>query len=346
MPRFIWNKRNFTWLFGILLVTNWYVKFHIQFFATTRAGAAICAIQKDALPYIDEWVDYHYSIGFKKIFVYDNSPEFALVEWYNNRKNRTHDVDFIEIKHFPGNGEQMHAYEDCIDRISDSKSHSWIAFIDLDEFFVIQDRQTYPHIMDLLDTLPRDAGALGVNWYVAGYSNQTIYEPKPVTLRFQRRQPMTNAHIKSIVRVSSVSEITEVWVHNVKFVDKTRGFKTMDTNGGIIQDAFNENGPTDKIVLYHYHTKSIEEFKARCNRGRADLKTTNKADNPACYEDQRLIDYLDSEFGESRTIFDDTPWKILKENIPAYSKFESVVNYATVPAETTNPTNAHTANET
>ena len=38
--------------------------------------AAICAIQKWGLRYIDEWVDYHLAIGFQTIFIYDNSDDF------------------------------------------------------------------------------------------------------------------------------------------------------------------------------------------------------------------------------------------------------------------------------
>ncbi len=41
--------------------------------------AAICAIQKWGLRYIDEWVDYHLAIGFQTIFIYDNSDDFETL---------------------------------------------------------------------------------------------------------------------------------------------------------------------------------------------------------------------------------------------------------------------------
>lgn len=43
------------------------------------ATAAICAIQKLGLRYIDEWVDYHLAIGFQTIFIYDNSDDFETL---------------------------------------------------------------------------------------------------------------------------------------------------------------------------------------------------------------------------------------------------------------------------
>ena len=45
---------------------------------TTKTSAAICAIQKQGLKYVDEWVDYHMGIGFTTIYLYDNSEDFEL----------------------------------------------------------------------------------------------------------------------------------------------------------------------------------------------------------------------------------------------------------------------------
>mmetsp|Transcript_16692 Transcript_16692/g.39635 ORF Transcript_16692/g.39635 Transcript_16692/m.39635 type:complete len:104 (+) Transcript_16692:136-447(+) len=35
--------------------------------AYSSHGAAMCAIQKWGLPYIDEWIDYHLALGLQKI---------------------------------------------------------------------------------------------------------------------------------------------------------------------------------------------------------------------------------------------------------------------------------------
>jgi hypothetical protein len=75
--------------------------------------AAICAIQKGGLKHIDEWVDYNLVIGFDTIFLYDNSDNFELQEWYSVRffqlnKNETERVQIIH--HRPGESQQHPAY--------------------------------------------------------------------------------------------------------------------------------------------------------------------------------------------------------------------------------------------
>ena len=108
-------------------------------------SAAICVIQKGALRYIDEWVYYNLlAIGFDHIYFFDNSDNFELEEWHANLNNnqvvanyddnRTTLQQRISIQHFPGINRQNEAYTICAKRIQASKAHSWIAFVDVDEF--------------------------------------------------------------------------------------------------------------------------------------------------------------------------------------------------------------------
>ena len=108
-----------------------------------RGGAAICAIQKGAKRYLDEWTDYHLALGFDRIYLYDNSDDFELKEWAQNK-------DSIHVKHYPGLQKQMIAYTECGQWIQYHKMHSWIAFMDTDEFVVIRDTNKFPYIMDFL----------------------------------------------------------------------------------------------------------------------------------------------------------------------------------------------------
>jgi hypothetical protein len=44
-------------------------------------SAAICAIQKGGLFYMNKWVDYRLALGFKTIYIYDNyNPCSGLLE--------------------------------------------------------------------------------------------------------------------------------------------------------------------------------------------------------------------------------------------------------------------------
>ena len=281
------------------------------------AGAAICAIQKQGLWYIDEWVDYHIALGFQTIFVYDNSDDFELQGWYSKRFHNG--TDHVKIVHWPGGVQQLPAYANCTKEIQEHQTHSWIAFIDNDEFFVIKDTKKYPFIMDLLDSVPEEAGGLAVNWHRFDSSNQTKYEAKPLTLRFNHYT--INIHVKIIARTNKIKDIGPN-PHTARYVNET--IKSLDTNGRVVVGPFNDRRPTDVLVLNHYHTKSLEEYKLRCKRGRptVDMKIKRHRDNyfPCKPEGEILAQWRDEGQGG---YFDDNAWKFLKERVPAYRKYET-----------------------
>lgn len=274
-------------------------------------GAAICLIQKWGLRYIDEWVDYHHALGFDMIYIYDNSDDFELKEWYEKRN-----IKAIEVIHYPGEAKQKPAYNECLKSIQERESHDWVAFFDLDEFLYIKDTNKFPHIMDVLGTLPAHAGSLAINWQLFGYNGQMKYEPKPVTFRFPGHEKKLNRHVKAIARVSATSEMD---VHNVvRYTDKS--YKAYDTSGNIVRGCFNDNLTGDVLVVNHFITKSVEEYRERCKRGRATTTREESDRSIHCVSgtDREVAKRFTSEF----IIDDNNPWKLLKELVPEYSRFE------------------------
>ncbi len=55
-------------------------------------GVAICAIQKQGLKYLEEWIDYYLVLGINKIYLYDNSPDYELKNWTYNPARRLNSV--------------------------------------------------------------------------------------------------------------------------------------------------------------------------------------------------------------------------------------------------------------
>lgn len=94
---------------------------------------ALCVIARLENKYIKEYVKYYKSLGFDKIFIYDNNrPE-------DNEKITdeisayvdTGLVDVIDWPVFEGDA-QLPAYQDCFDKHKDE--YDWIAFFDSDEY--------------------------------------------------------------------------------------------------------------------------------------------------------------------------------------------------------------------
>ena len=284
----------------------------------SQGGAAICAIQKGAVRYLDEWTDYNLALGFESIYIYDNSDDFELKEWALNK-------DKIHVKHYPGEKKQLEVYTECGNWMRYHQLHSWVAFVDTDEFLVIRDTNQFPYLMDFLNTIPTvrkfpyiwpsDAGGLAVNWQVFGFNNHTKYEPKPSLLRFQGHKPEINKHIKTIARVRDFKSMGDT-PHDIRTRD---GNKIIDTSGNVVRGPFNPIKTNDKIVIFHLHTKSVEEYRERCKRGRADVNKTFAANELACkpYSDEEFMSHFEPDI-----IIDESAWKLLKERVPKYAKFE------------------------
>ncbi|KAL7524164.1 hypothetical protein ACHAWF_000838 [Thalassiosira exigua] len=292
-------------------MSSWLEENHEQEISLFHRGAAVCAIQTGGLKYLDEWVDYNFALGFEKIFIYDNSNDFELREWQRGGHDRANQ---IKIKHFPGKALQLKAYDECGRAIQQSRSFSWIAFIDIDEFIVIHNTTKYPTIMDLLETVPDHAGGLAINWreFVSDYNS--TYEPKPLTFRCQNRHPRTNKHVKTIQRTKFFEEAVNPHfnLHNEPDI------YTVDSSGNEVEGPFNERGTSDKVNINHYYSKSLEEFKSRCARGRADV--TDLSDYLPCKSDEEIRRAI----FDGERVFDDSAWMFLKDRVPKYKQYEAL----------------------
>ena len=164
----------------------------------SKRKALMCAIVKDEEAYIDEWVDYHYALGFDKIRIYDNS-DLNEMKVFGDKKG-----DHVDVIHFPGVPVadcelQERAYHDCAQKAVEEGVYTWAAFFDIDEFLVLKKHED---VHDMLEEhLQR--GALGINWYVfEPTQSDLLYVPLPVTKRFIYRSRNLCPIIKSIVKLS------------------------------------------------------------------------------------------------------------------------------------------------
>jgi hypothetical protein len=229
----------------------------------------------------------------------------------------------VEIFHWPGEEQQMKAYDECIRHIQhlQYQNHFWIAFIDLDEFIVIKDIESYPFILDYLETIPQNVGGLTVNWQLFGWSNLTRYEAKPLSLRFNLYEK--SKVVKTIARTDRVSTMPNPhWAQYKKRAWYKKEYKSVDTNGEIVDGPWNYRMPTDVLAINHYRNKSLAEYTDRCKRGRADNYALQAKDiNPACKPKKAIL--ADWENDNKQSQYDDSVWKLLKERVPAYTKYEN-----------------------
>jgi hypothetical protein len=242
------------------------------------------------------------AIGFKKLYIYDNSINFTLSAWNRRRHDRR-----ITVIHHPGQkAPQFTAYNDCVPRARRGGFY-WAAFFDLDEYLVLKKHR---YVSEFLEDYCFK-GSVGINWRYFGTSNHSLYQPIPVLKRFQHYTPNNpeNLHIKSIVRLQDFEK-----TKHPHYVILKKGFQNKNTNGQTIKKALID--PVyDVAVLHHYGIKSREEFIQKRLRGRADLalNQTQMA--------KKLKEAIEEDL-DIGTVYDDSAWRLLCDRVPKYKMYD------------------------
>jgi hypothetical protein len=206
---------------------------------------AICLIIKDENEYLQEWIDYHRSIGIDHFFIYDNESKEPV-------KDNSKDVT---VKLWTDNihASQCRAYKDCC---INNSNYNYIAFIDTDEFIMLNG---YSNIKDCLKSISMSFDALVLSWRMYG-------QPKPY---FTNKTPMTDyiyyhedIHVKSLVNPKKVIEFKNP--HN-----STITGICIDELGNKVKGAWNIH-TSKNIWIKHIWTRSQSEFKIKIERGTGD----------------------------------------------------------------------------
>jgi hypothetical protein len=242
--------------------------------------AVACCIAKDEDLYIDEWLQYNLKLGFSRIYVYDNTDDFRLgMAGLHVR------YPAITLLHAPGPRMQMTAYNHCLSTFG--PLHTWMAFLDVDEFIVLRSHSSVVHLLQEHCA----NGALSLNWFLYGSGGHKEYIPEPVTRRFLWREPSANQHVKTIVKTRDATILLSP--HYAVLTNGTQH----DTNGRAFEGPFNPDGPVDVACIHHYFVKSRCEFERKVKRGKADI------------DEMRTMDEFD--MWDKNEVMDDSAWMFL-----------------------------------
>lgn len=218
----------------------------------------ICAIAKKENDYIREWVEYHFKIGFDKIYLWDNNDpkgerfEYVINDYIQNEKVII--IDCRGKKYF-----QRPAYTQFYKIYS--TTFDWCAFIDIDEFIFLN---RHINITDYLsEQIFNNFYAIRLNWVVFGDNEKIYKESGKVIDRFTK--PSTKVKIlegKSIIRGNLFNLIFNS-AHYAHFDNIKTPIKQCDNVGNLLSDNNTYKFETlniENCFIKHYQTKSLEEF--------------------------------------------------------------------------------------
>ena len=227
--------------------------------------SAVCAIARYERHYLLEWLNYHLTLGFDYIYLYDNNnPDDNSTTVLVHENNLQDSVIVIDYR-----GKrtcQMEAYNDCYS--SYGEEVDWIAFIDLDEFLTFSPDQPIRFIGDYLQKV-REYNVILVNWMCFGDNNLAYQDDRKVVDRFLNSLPLDsdiNKHIKSIVKTRANLFFSANPHHVQGDVIPCDEYQNPAPKNTPFKDA-----SFDVLYIRHYCTKTIEEYiKNKMFRGAAD----------------------------------------------------------------------------
>jgi glycosyltransferase involved in cell wall biosynthesis len=246
---------------------------------------AAVIIVKDESASIVEWLAYHYTIGVNAFYIYDNGSSDGTAAVIKSSVL----AGVATVINWPENPGQISAYSHFAENFA--SQFRWVAFIDSDEFIVPLEQG---NIIQVLDSYDKRFCCVLPNWLVFGPNGHDTV-PAGLTLdNYTARLPDgtdINRHVKSIVRGDQITNVQGVHVIHTNGPACDGAGNTVDAEP-ILKVAVHK-----KIVVNHYYTKSLEDWKRKVGRGRAD----KAADDPSA------VRYLDSfyDFANAAVVRDE-----------------------------------------
>lgn len=286
---------------------------------------ALCTIHLNEWQFLPSWIDYHLAIGFDHIFVYDNGPLPLDTESHNLLKMTWNDrVSYI---HFPDRVKQQgKAFADCMGLQSRARGMLYAMGMDSDEYLVLISDKLHT-VQDLVrDYLP--GGQLSLSWRSYGFSGQDVALDLPLPARFACRANDTspdanNEYVKSIVKVSDF-----VSTDNPHVVTQMRNGTRQHSTHGVVRWPDYYPYPLTRLqpkrfdvaIVYHYYTRSREEYVEKRIRGYAN-------DHGPSYYQQALALARQGKKPDGKAVpgsdfYDTIVWTRLKDMVPQYAACE------------------------
>ncbi|RDW63527.1 hypothetical protein BP6252_11072 [Coleophoma cylindrospora] len=233
---------------------------------------AICIAIKDQRQDLKEWMVHHYHhLGIHRFYVMDDGsepplsamedeefgiPRSAITFNYQDRATREPKM-------------QLAFYDQCLRKYG--ALHTWIAFIDGDEFLEVSSRnETFQQILEEFER-DESVGALGVQWRMHT-SSGLLKKPESVRKAFTTcifddiehdGLNSDNRHVKSIVKPSKTRG---AWNPHLFWLET--GFRNVgEYNDTITTMAWRQPITRDRLALHHYALKSREEYEEKMSRG-------------------------------------------------------------------------------
>ena len=230
----------------------------------------LCCIGRQENLYIREYVEYHKTLGFTNICLFDNN--YDEEEDFRDVIGDYIDEGFVIIKDYRNRKVcQLDAYNECYNTYGGE--YDWIAFFDIDEFMFINCEKTIGEYLSRPEF--NDFEMIHINWLMFGDNGQVRSDGRGILQRLTQFLDVNHKtlysfpdsfHIKSIIRGGLTNVVWSATSH-------TPMSKLKCCNSyGIACDGDSPFAPYDlrNAGLRHFTTKTAEEFAIKIKKGFPD----------------------------------------------------------------------------
>ena len=224
-------------------------------------NVVICALARNENQYINDWVNWYVSLGFDKIYLYDNNDvDSPFVGDYIERKDK---VKIINIRGQHFDRLQQKVYTDFYN----NNTFDWVLFVDIDEYLTGID-----NIHDFLRK-HKQSFQIRIKWKLFGDDNLIERDMSiPVYKAFTKE--VTQSLNRNLVDKGNLERqgkmIIKGGLPNV--IITSPHFGSFKTRNNVIPSvlpsgrlcfskvAINEFYGQETVYINHYMTKSLSEF--------------------------------------------------------------------------------------
>lgn len=219
---------------------------------------SVCAIAKEEQLYLEEWVCANAVTGAEHFYIYDNGGSVPVKETLRKYV----DSELVTVIDYPGTSMQMPSYSDCLNTFG--QESKWIGFFDCDEIMIPKKTDTVSEVLKDYEIF----GGFNVSWRIFG-GNGHLTKPNGLMIenytKAMSKDHYENTHTKAIVQPARTLRAGS----NPHCFTFRYGHFSVSEDLKPVPNAWTPHC-SEKLQLNHYFTKSLEEFKTKIQRPRAD----------------------------------------------------------------------------
>ncbi len=228
---------------------------------TAPPTTALCAILRNEIRGVVEWLAHYKALGVDEFLIYDNASDDGT-EVLLAALAKAGEITLIPWPHTVGERPQRLAYADARKRAR----ADWLAFFDADEFLLLRENATLGGFLQRFDD---SVSAVAVNWVVFGSGGQVAYHPAPVIERFTDALPAGAAPNHQVKAIGRRARLIGTGIHRV---EPASGRYVTPAGRDVTFRGLTATTTPEVTVaaLHHYAVKSREEFAEKRQRGHAN----------------------------------------------------------------------------